>query len=205
MDDDSVLTTLKILIIGESDVGKSSLLLRFTDDVFDPGLAATIGVDFKVKTVSVDGNKAKLAIWDTAGSERFRTLTPSYYRGAQGAILVYDVTNRQSFMKLDQWLYELETYSTRTNIVKMLVGNKIDKENRAVSREEGMKYARKHSMLFIEASAKTCDGVQCAFEELVEKILQTPGLWESENPQGFSLTDLGNKSEGTCTGYCTLI
>ncbi|KAF8789284.1 Ras-related protein Rab-18 like protein [Argiope bruennichi] len=88
MDDDSVLTTLKILIIGESDVGKSSLLLRFTDDVFDPGLAATIGVDFKVKTVSVDGNKAKLAIWDTAGSERFRTLTPSYYRGAQGAILV---------------------------------------------------------------------------------------------------------------------
>lgn len=205
MDDDSVLTTLKILIIGESDVGKSSLLLRFTDDVFDPGLAATIGVDFKVKTVSVDGNKAKLAIWDTAGSERFRTLTPSYYRGAQGAILVYDVTNRQSFMKLDQWLYELETYSTRTNIVKMLVGNKIDKENRAVSREEGMKYARKHSMLFIEASAKTCDGVQCAFEELVEKILQTPGLWESDNPQGFSLTDLGNKSEGTCTGYCTLI
>ena len=205
MDDDSVLTTLKILIIGESDVGKSSLLLRFTDDVFDPGLAATIGVDFKVKTVSVDGNKAKLAIWDTAGSERFRTLTPSYYRGAQGAILVYDVTNRQSFQKLDQWLYELETYSTRSNIVKMLVGNKIDKENRAVTREEGMKYARKHSMLFIEASAKTCDGVQCAFEELVEKILQTPGLWESENPQGFSLTDLNARPESSCTGYCSMI
>ncbi|XP_015904022.1 ras-related protein Rab-18 [Parasteatoda tepidariorum] len=206
MDDDSVLTTLKILIIGESDVGKSSLLLRFTDDVFDPGLAATIGVDFKVKTVSIDGNKAKLAIWDTAGSERFRTLTPSYYRGAQGAILVYDVSNRQSFQKLDQWLYELETYSTRTNIIKMLVGNKIDKDNRAVSREEGMKYARKHSMLFIEASAKTCDGVQCAFEELVEKILQTPGLWETENPQGFSLTDVSNRAnEGTCTGYCSMI
>jgi len=205
MDDDSVLTTLKILIIGESDVGKSSLLLRFTDDVFDPGLAATIGVDFKVKTVSIDGNKAKLAIWDTAGSERFRTLTPSYYRGAQGAILVYDVTNRQSFQKLDQWLYELETYSTRSNIVKMLVGNKIDKENRAVTREEGMKYARKHSMLFIEASAKTCDGVQCAFEELVEKILQTPGLWETENPQGFSLTDLSTRPESSCTGYCSVI
>lgn len=205
MDDDSVLTTLKILIIGESDVGKSSLLLRFTDDVFDPGLAATIGVDFKVKTVSVDGNKAKLAIWDTAGSERFRTLTPSYYRGAQGAILVYDVTNRQTFQKLDQWLYELETYSTRSNIVKMLVANKIDKENRAVTREEGMKYARKHSMLFIEASAKTCDGVQCAFEELVEKILQTPGLWETENPQGFSLTDLSNTPESSCSGYCTMI
>ncbi|XP_064492337.1 ras-related protein Rab-18 isoform X2 [Pseudopipra pipra] len=125
--DEDVLTTLKILIIGESGVGKSSLLLRFTDDTFDPELAATIGVDFKVKTISVDGNKAKLAIWDTAGQERFRTLTPSYYRGAQGVILVYDVTRRDTFVKLDNWLNELETYCTRNDIVKMLVGNKIDK------------------------------------------------------------------------------
>jgi Ras-related protein Rab-18 len=88
--DEDILTTLKILIIGESGVGKSSLLLRFTDDLFDPQLSATIGVDFKVKTLTIEGgNKAKLAIWDTAGQERFRTLTPSYYRGAQGAILVY--------------------------------------------------------------------------------------------------------------------
>ncbi|XP_032145756.1 ras-related protein Rab-18-like isoform X2 [Sapajus apella] len=127
--DEDVLTTLKILIIGESGVGKSSLLLRFTDDTFDPELAATIGVDFKVKTISVDGNKAKLAIWDTAGQERFRALTPSYYRGAQGVILVYDVTRRDTFVKLDNWLNELETYCTRNDIVNMLVGNKIDKEN----------------------------------------------------------------------------
>ncbi|XP_042536276.1 ras-related protein Rab-18-like isoform X2 [Dipodomys spectabilis] len=127
--EEDLLTTLKILIIGESGVGKSSLLLRFTDDTFDPELAATIGVDFKVKTISVDGNKAKLAIWDTAGQERFRTLTHSYYRGAQGVILVYDVTRRGTFVKLDNWLNELETYSTRNDIVNMLVGNKIDKEN----------------------------------------------------------------------------
>uniref|UniRef100_A0A8C1R9A9 Uncharacterized protein n=1 Tax=Cyprinus carpio TaxID=7962 RepID=A0A8C1R9A9_CYPCA len=125
--DDDVLTTLKILIIGESGVGKSSLLLRFTDDTFDPELAATIGVDFKVKTVAIDGNRAKLAIWDTAGQERFRTLTPSYYRGAQGVILVYDVTKRDTFTKLENWLNELETYCTRNDLVKMLVGNKIDK------------------------------------------------------------------------------
>ncbi|XP_017358722.1 ras-related protein Rab-18-like isoform X2 [Cebus imitator] len=127
--DEDVLTTLKILIIDESGVGKSSLLLRFTDDTFDPELAATIGVDFKVKTISVDGNKAKLAIWDTAGQERFRALTPSYYRGAQGVILVYDVTRRDTFVKLGNWLNELETYCTRNDIVNMLVGNKIDKEN----------------------------------------------------------------------------
>ncbi|XP_010022203.1 PREDICTED: ras-related protein Rab-18, partial [Nestor notabilis] len=185
------------------------LLLRFTDDTFDPELAATIGVDFKVKTISVDGNKAKLAIWDTAGQERFRTLTPSYYRGAQGVILVYDVTRRDTFVKLDNWLNELETYCTRNDIVKMLVGNKIDKENREVDRNEGLKFARKHSMLFIEASAKTCDGVQCAFEELVEKIIQTPGLWESESQnRGVKLS---SKEEGygggggACGGYCSML
>ncbi|XP_037596882.1 ras-related protein Rab-18 isoform X2 [Cebus imitator] len=234
--DEDVLTTLKILIIGESGVGKSSLLLRFTDDTFDPELAATIGVDFKVKTISVDGNKAKLAIWvtlhwqtenfflkgqiefspalkwpiwqyDTAGQERFRTLTPSYYRGAQGVILVYDVTRRDTFVKLDNWLNELETYCTRNDIVNMLVGNKIDKENREVDRNEGLKFARKHSMLFIEASAKTCDGVQCAFEELVEKIIQTPGLWESENQnKGVKLSHREEgQGGGACGGYCSVL
>ncbi|XP_030629969.1 ras-related protein Rab-18-B isoform X2 [Chanos chanos] len=180
--DDDVLTTLKILIIGESGVGKSSLLLRFTDDTFDPELA------------------------DTAGQERFRTLTPSYYRGAQGVILVYDVTKRDSFSKLENWLNELETYCTRNDLVKMLVGNKIDKDNREVDRNEGLKFARKHSMLFIEASAKTRDGVQCAFEELVEKILQTPGLWESSlQGQGVQLSDQQQSGQGACGGYCSLL
>nr|XP_031526800.1 ras-related protein Rab-18 isoform X2 [Vicugna pacos]XP_031526801.1 ras-related protein Rab-18 isoform X2 [Vicugna pacos] len=144
---------------------------------------------------------------DTAGQERFRTLTPSYYRGAQGVILVYDVTRRDTFVKLDNWLNELETYCTRNDIVNMLVGNKIDKENREVDRNEGLKFARKHSMLFIEASAKTCDGVQCAFEELVEKIIQTPGLWESENQnKGMKLTHREEgQGGGACGGYCSVL
>lgn len=100
--------------------------MRFVEDNFDPEQTLTIGVDFKTKKVNVDGNTVKLAIWDTAGQERFRTLTPSYYRDAQGAILVYDVSNYSTFTKLETWLNELETYSTKNNIVKMVVGNKID-------------------------------------------------------------------------------
>ncbi|XP_031573123.1 ras-related protein Rab-18-B-like [Actinia tenebrosa] len=203
--DNDVLTTLKILIVGESGVGKSSLLLRFTDDTFDPDIGATIGVDFKVKTISVEGNRAKLAIWDTAGQERFRTLTPSYYRGAQGVILVYDTCNRDTFDKLEEWLNEVETYSSKKDIIKMLVGNKIDKDNREVERIQGLQFARKYSMLFIEASARTKEGVQLAFEELVEKIIQTPGLWENDSKSsgGLSLS-AGAQTVRGCGGYCNI-
>ncbi|KAJ1136193.1 hypothetical protein NDU88_002611 [Pleurodeles waltl] len=200
------LTTLKLLMIGESGVGKSSLLLRFTDDTFDKQIGSTIGVDFKVKRLIVDGNQVKLAIWDTAGQERFRTLTPSYYRGAQGVILVYDVTRRETLQKLIIWLNELDTYSTKDNMVKMLVGNKIDKTDREVDRNEGLQFARKHSMLFIETSAKSSDGVQCAFEEVAEKIMQTPGLWETDSQtSGVFLAKPVKEQKGACGGYyCTL-
>jgi len=204
--DDNILTTLKLLIIGESGVGKSSILLRFTDDNFDPEQTLTIGVDFKTKKLTIDENTVKLAIWDTAGQERFRTLTPSYYRDAQGAILVYDVNNYSTFSKLETWLNELDTYSTKSNIVKMIVGNKIDMPNREVSREEAMKFARRHQTLYIEASAKTRDNVHCAFEELVHKIIQTPGLWESYSLEGgLQLDDKDHIPESSCSSYCSMI
>lgn len=107
---------------------------------------------------------------DTAGQERFRTLTPSYYRDGQGAILMYDVTDRNTFVKLETWLNELNTYCNKTDIVKMVVGNKIDLPNREVSTEEGLQFARRHQTLYIESSAKTADGVKCCFEELVRKV-----------------------------------
>ncbi|KAF7328901.1 Ras-related protein Rab-18 [Mycena venus] len=118
----------KLLLIGNSSVGKSSLLLRFSDEQWLPEdeSSATIGVDFRVHKMEVKGKKVKLSIWDTAGQERFRTITSSYYRGAQGIILVYDVSNRESFDALPRWFSELETYVS-DKVVKILVGNKVDK------------------------------------------------------------------------------
>ena len=145
-------------------------MLRFTDDDFDQDLALTIGVDFKTKVINIDGVNVKLAIWDTAGQERFRTLTPSYYRDAQGAILVYDVNKRNTFQKLDSWLNELDIYGTKPNMAKMVVGNKIDQGNRELAREDGYKFAKRHRMLFLETSAKTDEGVKEAFEEVVRKV-----------------------------------
>ncbi|NWS76302.1 RB18B protein, partial [Crotophaga sulcirostris] len=183
-----------------------SLLLRFTGGTFDPSLKPTIGVDFKVKKMMIDGHTVQLAIWDTAGQERFRTLTPSYYRGAQGVILVYDVTRKDTFAGLESWLNELETYTTKSNTVKMLVGNKTDKPDREVEKKEGLQFARKRSLLFIETSAKTQDGVQLAFEELVIKILQTPELWDKgTEKQGVELKgSSARQDKSMCGAYCPL-
>ncbi|TBU37444.1 ras-domain-containing protein [Dichomitus squalens] len=172
---------VKLLLIGNSSVGKSSLLLRFSDEQWLPEdeSSATIGVDFRVHKMDVKGKKVKLSIWDTAGQERFRTITSSYYRGAQGIILVYDVANRESFDALPKWFSELETYVS-SSVVKIIVGNKVDKEySRQVSASEGQAFAARMDALFVEASAKTAVGVQEAFRDVVERIMDTPELWQT--------------------------
>eukprot|EP00914_Ancora_sagittata_P032209 GHVO01065242.1.p1 GENE.GHVO01065242.1~~GHVO01065242.1.p1 ORF type:complete len:159 (+),score=12.12 GHVO01065242.1:51-479(+) len=116
----------KILLVGESDVGKSSMLLRFTDDTFHEKQLSTIGVDVKFKFVTIHDKQVKLTLWDTAGQERFRTLTKSYYRGAQGIILMYDTTNRRSFESMRLWIEDVRKHTHGLSIM-MLVGNKIDK------------------------------------------------------------------------------
>jgi len=169
---------------------QSSMLIRFTDDAFDEHIQSTIGVDFKVKHIELNNKRIKLTVWDTAGQERFRTLTSSYYRGAQGVVMVYDVTRRDSFDNLDHWLKEIKLYSPNNGegVVKLLVGNKIDLSDgtsndndgevyeRQVERYEAEEWARKQGMLFLEASAKTRTGVQESFMEVVHKILEDPDL-----------------------------
>ncbi|GAB4833583.1 Ras- protein RABC2a [Ancistrocladus abbreviatus] len=177
--------SFKILLIGDSGVGKSSLLVSFISNSVED-LPPTIGVDFKIKLLTVGGKRLKLTIWDTAGQERFRTLTNSYYRGAQGIILVYDVTRRETFTNLsDVWAKEVELYSTNQDCVKMLVGNKVDRDcDRAVSREEGIALARELGSLFLECSAKTRANVEQCFEELALKIMEVPSLLEEGSNVG---------------------
>ncbi|CAN8067553.1 unnamed protein product [Agarophyton chilense] len=195
--------TFKILLVGDSGVGKSSILLRFTDDVFEP-MQPTIGVDFKVKAFNVDNRRVKMTIWDTAGQERFRTLTSAYYRGAHGVILVYDVSKRETFEALKQvWLKEVAMYSTKPAAVKMVVGNKVDIEQRQVSREEGLEFARQQSTLFVESSAKTATGVQQTFEELLRKILETPQLCASDSSTAANIRPSADNASSPYAESCS--
>ncbi|GAA0184287.1 small GTPase [Lithospermum erythrorhizon] len=162
------------------------------------------GVDFKVKFVSLGGKKLKLAIWDTAGQERFRTLTSSYYRGAQGIIMVYDVTRRDTFTNLsDIWAKEIDLYSTNQDCIKMLVGNKVDKEkDRVVSKKEGIDFAREYGCLFIECSAKTRINVEQCFEELVLKILESPTLLAGSGAKKNIFKQKAPEAGASTSGCC---
>ncbi|GAB4842429.1 WD40 repeat protein [Ancistrocladus abbreviatus] len=160
----------KLLLIGDSGVGKSCLLLRFADDSYLESYISTIGVDFKIRTVEQDGKTIKLQIWDTAGQERFRTITSSYYRGAHGIIIVYDITDQESFDNVKQWLSEIDRYAS-DNVKKLLVGNKSDlTANRAVTYETAKAFADEIGIPFLETSAKDASNVEQAFMTMAASI-----------------------------------
>merc|ERR1712072_1317042 len=152
----------KYIIIGDTGVGKSCLLLQFTDRRFQPVHDLTIGVEFGARMINIEGKQIKLQIWDTAGQEAFRSITRSYYRGASGALLVYDISRRDTFAHLTRWLEEARQ-NANANMVIMLIGNKCDMEHREVSFEEGAEFAREHGLIFRETSAKTAQNVEEAF------------------------------------------
>jgi len=160
----------KILLIGDSGVGKSNLLLRFADDDYREDSMATIGVDFKLCTRTIEDKVVKMTLWDTAGQERFRTITCSYYRGAQGIIVVYDVTDRTSFQHVRGWMQEIEKYAG-DSCNRLLVGNKCDLHSkRVVEREEGQALAEELGVQFLETSARNTHNVGEAFERLAREI-----------------------------------
>ncbi|KAF2541318.1 hypothetical protein F2Q68_00032907 [Brassica cretica] len=160
----------KLLLIGDSSVGKSCLLLRFADDAYIDSYISTIGVDFKIRTIELDGKTVKLQIWDTAGQERFRTITSSYYRGAHGIIIVYDCTEMESFNNVKQWLSEIDRYAN-DSVCKLLIGNKNDMvESKVVSTETGKALADELGIPFLETSAKDSINVEQAFLTIAGEI-----------------------------------
>lgn len=175
----------KLLIIGDSGVGKSSLLLRFADNLFSGTYITTIGVDFKIRTIDVNGEKVKLQIWDTAGQERFRTITSTYYRGTHGVIVVYDVTSGDSFSNVKRWLQEIEQNCDVVN--RILVGNKDDcPEKKAVSTEDAKKFAEQIGIEFYETSAKENVNVEEVFYAITRQVLQTKKEGTGKTTSGSS-------------------
>eukprot|EP00485_Elphidium_margaritaceum_P023891 CAMPEP_0202712836 /NCGR_PEP_ID=MMETSP1385-20130828/46410_1 /ASSEMBLY_ACC=CAM_ASM_000861 /TAXON_ID=933848 /ORGANISM="Elphidium margaritaceum" /LENGTH=214 /DNA_ID=CAMNT_0049372999 /DNA_START=66 /DNA_END=710 /DNA_ORIENTATION=+ len=160
----------KFLLIGDSGVGKSSMMVRFADDEYDSSFITTIGVDFKIKEIELDDKTVKLQIWDSAGQERFRTITQSYYRGAHGIIIVYDVTDKESFDNIGQWIVEVKRFAS-DDVSVLIVGNKCDlDQKRTVSFQCAKEFADEHGLHYIETSAKNAYNVQAAFYEMTKII-----------------------------------
>lgn len=195
----------KILLIGNSGVGKSSLLLRFADDTFTDNFMPTIGVDFKIRTLEVDGKTIKLQIWDTAGQERFKTITSSYYKGAHGIIVVYDVTDKESFKNIDTWMNEVEKHAS-DNVSRILVGNKSDlTDSRQVSTDEGKELSDQYNIRFMETSAKESANVEEAFtlmtKEIKSRVVHTEARKPTQTGKKLSMSK-NKKVEKNKGGSC---
>ncbi|ESQ46401.1 hypothetical protein EUTSA_v10000315mg [Eutrema salsugineum] len=163
----------KVVLIGDSAVGKSQLLARFARDEFSMDSKATIGVEFQTRTLVIEEKSVKAQIWDTAGQERYRAVTSAYYRGAVGAMLVYDITKRETFDHIPRWLEELRAHADK-NIVIILIGNKSDLEDqRAIPTEDAKEFAEKEGLFFLETSALNATNVENSFNTLMTEIFNT--------------------------------
>lgn len=185
----------KLVLIGDSGVGKSNLLSRFTRNEFNLESKSTIGVEFATKSLNVDGKVIKAQIWDTAGQERYRAITSAYYRGAVGALLVYDVTRNITFENIERWLKELRGH-TDPNIVVMLIGNKSDLRHLvAVSTEDAKAFAERESLYFMETSALEATNVENAFQEVLSQIYHIVSKKAVETGDEASGSSLPSKGE----------
>ena len=171
----------KILTLGETTVGKTSLLNKFTENTFSKTQFATIGIDFKLKKININGKTIELKIWDTAGQERYRNLTKQYYKGADGILLIFDLTKKETFLKINDWIDQLNSHFNQDEISIILIGNKKDLSDREISYEEGNQRGKELNILYFETSAKTGENVNEAFNSLTNEILKKKGIFLDRN------------------------
>ena len=192
--------TFKILTIGESGVGKTCVLRRFVENKFLKNHLATIGIDFKTKTLNINNKEIKLKIWDTAGQERFRNITTQYYKGADGIVLVYDVTDDGSFEKIRDWMAQIQSNAQRDELGLVLLGNKCDIEPRVVTEEQGTKMAEELKVSYFETSALNGQGINEAFEQLAKDIMKKKGVGDDNKDGGMELNNNNKKknNKGDC-------
>ncbi|XP_007482752.1 ras-related protein Rab-37 isoform X1 [Monodelphis domestica] len=193
----------KVMLLGDSGVGKTCFLIHFKDGAFLSGtFIATVGIDFRNKVVTVDGTKVKLQIWDTAGQERFRSVTHAYYRDAQALLLLYDITNKSSFDNIRAWLTEIHEYAQK-DVVIMLLGNKADvNRERVVRSEDGQTLAREYGVPFMETSAKTGMNVELAFLAIARELKHRAGQQQPNEPS-FQIHDYveSQKKQPSCCPF----
>mmetsp|Transcript_14139 Transcript_14139/g.26588 ORF Transcript_14139/g.26588 Transcript_14139/m.26588 type:complete len:198 (+) Transcript_14139:3422-4015(+) len=187
----------KLVVIGDSGVGKSKIIWRYINDEFYVSSHTTIGVELATKIVEVEGYRVKAQVWDTAGQEKYRALTSNYYRGAVGVMLVYDITNRTTFVNLVNWLAEAMRYH-QNGVTLMLVGNKIDVAQREVSFAEGEEFAKKYNLEFIETSALSRMNVEVAFNVLLRKALESQGPDGRSRKASELRSHMGKKNKTKC-------
>ena len=182
--------TCQILLIGDSSVGKTSLIQRYANGIFKEEYLATVGLDFYTKQEAINNINVLVRLWDTAGQERFKSLTPNYFKNAEGVIITYDITSSQSFENLKFWINSIKTNLGEKNIIIpiIIVGNKLDKEDmRDITREEAEKFAKENKYKYFETSAKTGEGVDDAIRDLVIQVLEKSEQFEEERNERKSI------------------
>ena len=203
MEKESYDLLFKLILIGDSCVGKSNILLKYLKNEFDPNSRATVGVEFGTKNILINNKKIKIQIWDTAGEERYRSITSAYYKGAKGAFIVYDITRKSTFDNIDKWISDLKLNGDQ-NICIVILGNKSDLDDkREISKEEGIKKSEMYKTAFLETSALSGDNIGKAFDEIIEQIVQSnKNFFQGDNKKvidkGVNLNEKNDSDNKKC-------